>query len=189
MGNPTGFQIISIVIIRCKCFFLFIGREPTTWPANNCLQIMVCSCAMSSNSVWLQRIFCSCVNETTLFSFLRSLLGENDRSLHFPKIFLKKTNSVIEWSNDKTIIELGYRKISWFVHVMYCVSSRDVCKSITYYGIKMLSWAHGRLRVSCLLVRWIVPATPTLQSVSRSSNIYLISSPQTNRDILLNLVQ
>ena len=46
------------IIIRCKFFFLFIGREPTTWPANNCLQIMVCSCAMSSNCVWLQIIFC-----------------------------------------------------------------------------------------------------------------------------------
>ena len=30
-----------IIIIRCKCFFLFIGREPTTWPTNNCLQIMI----------------------------------------------------------------------------------------------------------------------------------------------------
>ena len=93
------------------------------------------------------------------------------------------------WSNDNTIIELCYRKISWFVNVMYCVSSCDVCKSITYYGIKMLSWAHGRLRVSCLFVRWMAPATPTLRSVSRISNICLISSPQTNHDILLNLVQ
>ena len=42
------------IIIRCKCFFLFIGREPTTWPANNCIQIMVCSCAMSFKCFWLQ---------------------------------------------------------------------------------------------------------------------------------------
>ena len=41
-------------------FFLFIGREPTMWPANNCLQTIVCSGAMSSNCVWLQIIFCSC---------------------------------------------------------------------------------------------------------------------------------
>ena len=27
-------------------FFFFIGREPTMWPANNCLQIMVCSCTV-----------------------------------------------------------------------------------------------------------------------------------------------
>ena len=40
-------------------------------PPSDCLQIMVCSCAMLSNSVWLQIIFCSstCVNETTLSSF------------------------------------------------------------------------------------------------------------------------
>ena len=67
---------------------------------------MVCSCAMPSNSFWLgfwlQIIFCSCVKKTVLFSFLRSLLREN--------VFAR-------WSNDKTIIELGYRKISWFVSV------------------------------------------------------------------------
>ena len=32
-----------------------------------------------------------------------------------PRIFIKKQ---IRWSNDKTIIELGYRKISWFVTVL-----------------------------------------------------------------------
>ena len=47
-------------------FFLFIGREPTMWPANNCLQIMVCSCAMPSNCVLLQLIFRSCIKETVL---------------------------------------------------------------------------------------------------------------------------
>ena len=37
----------------------------------------------------LQIIFCSCVNETKLFSFLGSLLGENGRSHCFPKISIK----------------------------------------------------------------------------------------------------
>ena len=89
---------VTVIMIRCKFFFLFIGREPTTWPANNCLQIMVCSCAMSSNCAWLQIIFCPCVNETTLFSFLRSLLRENGS---FPKIFIKKQTP---WLNYKTIM-------------------------------------------------------------------------------------
>ena len=71
-------RLITSIIIRCKCFFLFIGRAPTTWPANNCLQTMVCSCAMSLNYFWLQILFCLCVNETTLFSYLRSRLREND---------------------------------------------------------------------------------------------------------------
>ena len=92
---------ITITIIfyyHSKQIFLSLsGREPTTWPANNCLQIMVCSCAMPSNCVWLQIIFCTCVKETVLFSFLRSLLSENGRSPRFPKIFIKKTNLVIEW--------------------------------------------------------------------------------------------
>ena len=100
---------IKIIIIRCKCFFLFIGQKPTTWPANNCLQIMVCSCAMSFNCFWLQILFCSCVNETTLFSVLRSLLHENGRSLRFPKIFLgdrmikQLLNSVIAKYRDFSV--------------------------------------------------------------------------------------
>ena len=91
-------------------FFLFIGRQPTTWTSNNCLQIMSCSCAMLSNCVWLQIIFCSCVNETTRDRYCMN----KGKSLRFPKIFIKKQTW---WSNDKTIIELGYRKISWFVSV------------------------------------------------------------------------
>ena len=91
-------------------FFLFIGRQPTTWTSNNCLQIMSCSCAMLSNCVWLQIIFCSCVKETKR----DRPWVKKGRSLRFPKIFIKKQTW---WSNDKTIIELGYRKISWFVSV------------------------------------------------------------------------
>ena len=100
------YHLSMFFIIRCKCFFLFIGREPTTWPANNCLQIMVWSCAMSFNSFWLQILFCLRVNETTLFSFLRSHLRENGRSLRFPKIFLKKQT---RWSNDKTNIVCAWK--------------------------------------------------------------------------------
>ena len=51
----------------------------------------VCSCMMSSNwRVWLQMIFCSCKNETVLFSSLGSLMRENGRSLCFPKRFWLK---------------------------------------------------------------------------------------------------
>ena len=76
---------------------------------------MVCSCAISSYCVnWLQITFCSCVNETVLFSFLQSLLRENGRSLRLPKIFIKKQT---RWSNGKKTFELGYRKISRFVSV------------------------------------------------------------------------
>ena len=85
------------IIIRCKCFFLFIGRELTTWSADNCRPIMVCSCAMSSNCVWLQIIFFSCVSEITLFSFLRSLFRKNGR---FPKVFLKKQTQMEEQATE-----------------------------------------------------------------------------------------
>ena len=50
---------------------------PFHWPkahhvtCKNCLQIIVCSCAMSSNCVWLQIIFCLCVNENARDTLLR----------------------------------------------------------------------------------------------------------------------
>ena len=70
--QPSAFNTKSIYY-SMQIFLPFHGRKPATWPADNCLQIMVCSCAMSSNCVWLcawlQIIFCSCVNETRLFSF------------------------------------------------------------------------------------------------------------------------
>ena len=91
-------------IIRCIFSFLFIGRELTTWPANNCLQNLI--------SVLRQIIFCSCVIETTL---LCESCGSVPRAgREWFDIF---SWSKERWSNHKTIIELGYRKISWFVSV------------------------------------------------------------------------
>ena len=80
------------IIIQCKLFFLFIGRESTMWPANNCVIIMICSCAMSSTCVWRQIISCSGVNETALFSFLQIALAWKWQ-IAFQII---KTNSVIK---------------------------------------------------------------------------------------------
>ena len=79
----------------------------------------------------LQIIFCSCVNETKLFSFLRSLLGEDGRSHRFLKVSIKKQT---RWSNDKTIIERGrakYRDLS--------VSRRSIIKASTRQLIDLLA--------------------------------------------------
>ena len=89
---------IIYLIIGCKFFFLFIGREFTTWPANYCLQIIVCSCAMSSDCVWPNK----------WAKWEGSHLISVWRSFPFPKILIK---------NHKTIIKLGYGKIFWFVSV------------------------------------------------------------------------
>ena len=91
-------------LVRGIFSFPFIDRELTTWPANNCLQDLI--------SVLLQRIFCSCVIETTL-------LCEKGGSVPLAgrEWFDIFSWSKERWSNHKTIIELGYRKISWFVSV------------------------------------------------------------------------
>ena len=131
------------------------------------------------SSVWLQIMFCSCVNETTLLSFLRSLLRENGRSLRFPNIFIKKQTW---WSNDKTIIELGHRKISCFISVSqinylpkpkaeandwfarhwqitrFCSTSSNNCSLFN-------GWIHGRASWSsescmcCLCSNWLPEPT------------------------------
>ena len=88
-------QIITL-FIRCIFSFLFIGRYPTTWPANNCLQI----------SVLLQIIFCSCVIKTTLLCENGGWVPRAVREWFDIFSWSKE-----RWSNDKTIIELGYCKI------------------------------------------------------------------------------
>ena len=41
----------TAIIIRCIFYPIFIDWEPTTWPANKCLQVMVCSCVIPSKSI------------------------------------------------------------------------------------------------------------------------------------------
>ena len=103
-----GIDQINIIIIRCVFSSLSIGRESTTWPANNCLQIMVCSCVVPSKRVLLQIIFCSCVIGTT-FSREKWQIA----SLSCQEVI--KIWKQSWWSNDKTIIALCYHNwISWF---------------------------------------------------------------------------
>ena len=99
-----------IIIIQSKFFFLFIGREPTRRPANNCLQIMVCS------------IMCNAVQQCLAADKRKPCFSPScDRScVKMADGFASQGYSLKKqtwWSNDETIIELGYRKISWFVSV------------------------------------------------------------------------
>ena len=101
-------------------FFLSIGREPTTWPANNCLQIMVCSCVVPSKRVLLQIIFCSCVIGTTSRE-------KNGRSLPWAvRKWLKYENKL----GDRLIKQLlnsviaKYRDLSVSRRSIICLSLR-----------------------------------------------------------------
>ena len=78
-----------------QTFLPFHWREPITWPANNCPHIMFSSCPMLSNCVWQRTVFCSCVNETKLFSFLWLLFCENGRLLSIHEFIYWKTNLVM----------------------------------------------------------------------------------------------
>ena len=88
---------------------------PTTWPGNNCLQKMVCSCTMSSNFVWLQIIFGSWMHKWNHVSLhlVIARVKVADRFASWSYSFKKQT----WWSNDQTITDLCYHKILWFVRV------------------------------------------------------------------------
>ena len=156
-------------------FFLFIGRKPTSWPANNYLynnylQIMVCSCAMSFScvlaAVWQQIIFCSCVNKTFLLLIVIALAWKNGRSLRFPKIFMEKQTL---WSNDKTIIGRGraiYRDLSVTSRSIIC-RSLLIClsqKPCIYFIFQLMSER-----------KWYSGTYPLGHLYSRVSSISLIS--------------
>ena len=78
----------------------------------------------STNWVWLQIIFCLCVHEATLFSFFRSLLRKNGRSLRLTEIFIKNKlgdrmmkqllNSVIAKCIDLSVSLLATDKSRYF---------------------------------------------------------------------------
>ena len=71
---------------------------------------------------------------------------KNGRELRFPKIFIEKQTW---WSNDKTIIELGNRKISWFVSVSqinYYLPQPSACAN---------NWSarHWQITIFCIVRR------------------------------------
>ena len=94
-----------------QIFLPFHCWKPTTWPANDCLQIMVCSCTMPFNSVRPQIIFWFPLMRkwNNTFLFLATALEWKWQ------IALQIIKKQTRWWNNKTIIELGYRKISLFV--------------------------------------------------------------------------
>ena len=135
------------------------------WPAKNWLLIMVCSWAMLSNCVWLQIIFCSCINITTLFSFLQSLLLEKWHIASLMKIFIKK---LIWWLNGKTILLLN------LVIAKYCdlsVCRRSVIRFILWPSSFLLTTSDK----SWYFVQpcsWIVKSYNSIETLPSSTVIY-----------------
>ena len=120
-------------------FFLpFHWPRAPRGPANNCPQNnglhmhnVVRPCLAAINNIPLTLKW----KHAFLLLPILLLLHENGRSLRFTKIFIKKETW---WSNDKTIIELGHRKISWFVSV----------SQINYF-ICLRSARHWQITIFC----------------------------------------
>ena len=139
--------IVTGIIIQSKFLYLSIGREPITRPAH----------AQFRPNVFAPKyLFYSCINETTLFSFLQLLLHENGRSLCFPWIFMKKQT---RWSNDKIVIEVCYHKILWFV----TVSQISYLPQSSASANNNWSACHWQIKVFCstlLLLKYLYPSLP-----------------------------
>ena len=77
------------IISPCLFSFLFIGRQLTTWPENNCLQI----------SVFLKITFCSCVI---------TLLFENDGLV--PRAG-REWYDIFSWSKDFCLQSIAFSDV------------------------------------------------------------------------------
>ena len=117
---------------------------------NNYLQIMVRSCGMSFNCVWL--LFGNCLATNHILLMRKQNLSspycdrscvKNGRSLRFPKMFIEKQTL---WSNDKTIIGRGYIEIcQWradqlFVEAFWYVYRKNPAFILSF------SWCQTSIR-------------------------------------------
>ena len=131
--NSVPVTIIKSIIIRSKFFFLFIGWQPTTWPANNCLQITLCSSTMLCNRLCLARNNILLIHKWHYaFLLLAIALAWKWQIPFLPK------DIQTWWSNDKTIIELVYWKISWFISVsqpLFSFGKKLICSPLTNHNI------------------------------------------------------
>ena len=113
---------VALIIIQWSFCLPFHWPRATTWPANNCLQIMVCSCVVPSKRVFLQIIFYARVIETT---FSR----KKGRSLPWAaRKWLKYENKL----GDRVIKQLlnsvipKYRDLSVSRQSIICLSLRQI---------------------------------------------------------------
>ena len=77
----------------------FIGWEPTTLPASNCLQIMVCSCIIPSKSVFAANFILLMRNSNHARS-LWSLLSEIQDHDRFPELSESVSTSLLDQKNS-----------------------------------------------------------------------------------------
>ena len=131
LNSRNKYYILSLW--QYKYFFLSIGQEPTTWPANNCLQITLCSSTMLSNQLCLARNNILLIHKWHYaFLLLAIALAWKWQIPLLPK------DIQTWWSNDKTIIELVYWKISWFISVsqpLFSFGKKLICSPLTNHNI------------------------------------------------------
>ena len=126
---------IKNIIIPCKFSFLSLAKIPP----HGCKKlptIMVCSCAMSSNFVWLQIIIFLLMHKGNHAFLLLAitLAWKWQKSLRFLKISIKKQT---RWLNDKTIKKLLLSSVIAKYHDLSVSHRSIICLSLrlTNYNI------------------------------------------------------
>ena len=138
--RPSSSAVFLLTLVRCAslfsslkkmmCFalsgaiFFLLAESPPLDLQVTAYRWWCAHARSSTNWVWLQIIFCLCVHEATLFSFFRSLLRENGRSLRLKKMFIKNKlgdrmmkpllNSVIAKYFDLSVSQLATDKSRYF---------------------------------------------------------------------------
>ena len=145
-------------IIQCKFLFLFIGWEPTMWPANSCLQnnngllmhnvVQVC---LAANNILLMHKW------NQAFLLLAITVAWKCRLLRFPKIFIKNKlgnqmikqflNSVIAKYYDLSASKLKAEANNWSAQPHpILVNNQKVRKEIlsSQYDSSIVFWRKNR---------------------------------------------
>ena len=129
-------------------------RSPPRDLQKNCSQIMACPCSMLYNCVWLQKIFCSCVNANHIFSpscdcfYIKMAKWQ---------MFIRKQT---RWPNDKTIYY--WTRLSQNIVIYYTISVFSLAKNLqltlvisaTYRLVRYLladNWLICRLCGQCMI--------------------------------------
>ena len=128
------FLIISVIIL-CDFFFLSIGRESTTWPANNCLQIMVCSCVVPSktcfaaNDILLMRNWNNVLKRKMADRFPELPGSENKLGDRMIKSVITKYHDLAVCRRSIICLSLRLRQIYWSARhwqiMIFCSTSSN----------------------------------------------------------------
>ena len=137
-----------------KHFFIFIGRECTAWPANNCLQIIACSCVVPSKCVFVANDIplmrnCNCsITSKKLFNSDQWKIKQNSYIYLIRKLSDSATRRIQAAVNFFTVRLMSLTQFVILFDVFQPISTKSVAVILSTWPI----WACGMPRH--VLITW-----------------------------------